>query len=143
MRDFITLCIISLYVKESSAASCWRKCGGMCECTHFLGLPSFSGVLENWQRKKIKVILKVTVPLDPLVFLPGAGLTETCSMDQIHCDCQENKNCKLDKCKITNSNSVDSGTSTGHTMERLTASLQIKKDIFEPRWNCVTIYLGV
>ncbi len=115
-----------------------------CVSVHiFWDCPVSKGFWKTGREKKVKVILKVTVPLDPLLFLPGAGLTETCSMDQIHCDCQEDKNCKLDKCKITNSNSVDSETSTGHTMERLTASLQIEKDIFEPRWNCVTIYLGV
>ncbi len=90
----------------------------------------------------------MTVPLDPLLFLLGVVPKETYNTDQRYI---LRILLLIAKKMITvNWKDVKPPTMTQwrqrlkhvYIMERMTASLQMKMDIFTRRWNVIEIYLG-
>ena len=147
IRYFNTPLIISRYVKEPNVELCWRKCGNIGDHSHiFWDCPV---IQEFWKRVKVETdkISQVHSPLDPLIFLLGAIPLETYSSDQRY---MLQTLLLIAKTMITvNWKDPKPPTITQwvqrlkrvYTMERMTASLQLKMDTFEQRWNCITLYL--
>lgn len=147
IRYFNTPLIISRYVKEPNVELCWRNCGNIGDHSHiFWDCPV---IQEFWKRVKEETdkILQVNSSLDPLIFLLGAIPQETYSSDQRYML----RILLLIAKKMITVNWKDPKPPTinqwvqrlkrVYTMERMTASLQLKMDTFEQRWNCITLYL--
>ena len=149
IRFFNTPFLISKYVQGPSVALCWRKCGKIGDHTHiFWDCPVIEGFWKS-VKEEIGNILEMTVPLEPMLFLLGAIPTDTYDSDQRYIL----RILLLIAKKIITVNWENAKSPTiiqwkhrlkqVYTMERMTASLQIKMDSFTQRWNCVKIYLDV
>ncbi len=148
MRYFHTPRVISNFVKDPSAALCWRQCGKTGDHTHIFW--DCSVILEYWEniKKEIEKIVKREVPSNVSFFLLGVISVEVFNADQRYI---LRVLLLIAKKTITaNWKSVKSPTVTEwkqrlkqmYMMEKMTASLQLKTDLFNQRWHMVKQYLN-
>lgn len=147
IRYFHTPSVISNYVKDPSATLCWRQCGKIGDHTHiFWDCPV---ILDYWKKinEEIEIILKREVPSNTLFYLLGIIPANSFGADQRYIL----RILLLVAKKIVTLNwkNVKSPTVSEwkqklkqvYIMERMTASLQMKMDIFNQRWCMVNEYL--
>lgn len=139
MRYFYTLFITSKY--SNTTDLCWRECGAVGDSTHiFWDCPKIQDFWKNIQ-KEIKQIMGINFPLEPALYILG-----------IIPDNMTDKNSKyllrilllIAKKTITASwlkpqpPSIlqwRDGVKNVFIMEKITARLQLKTDLFDKRWS--------
>ena len=149
IRFFNTPLIISTYVKNSSTALCWRKCGNTGDTTHiFWDCPVLSGFWNDIKRE-IDTMLGIDVALDPKLFLLGIIPKDVYNAEQRYVLrillLVAKKMIKVNwrDVKPPTMGQWSQRLKNVYTMEKMTASLQLKTDIFDQRWSCIARYLGL
>lgn len=149
IRYFNTPHMISTFVKETSVALCWRKCGKIGDHTHiFWDCPK---IQEFWKcvKKEINKILEVEIPLDPVVCLLGALSKKMYNEEEryvlrillliakkmitVHWKEEQPPNLAQWTQRLKQV----------YIMEKMTACLQMKMDIFLQRWKSISLYLDM
>ena len=147
-RFFYTPLVISNFAKDSSTALCWRNCGKIGDHTHiFWDCPN---IIAYWKNIKdeIEKIVKREVPSNCLSYLLGVIPVSDFNAEEryiLHVLLLVAK-----KIVTVNWRSVNSPTQTEwkqrlkqvYMMERMTAILQMKMDLFRWRWHLVEDYLN-
>lgn len=140
---------ISKFGNNPSAALCWRQCGKIGDTTHiFWDCPA----LETYWKKikdEIERIIKIEMPSNLQFYLFGIVEADLFNADQryvLHILLMLAR-----KIITVNWKNVKSPTISEwkqklkqvYIMERMTASLQMKVDLFNQRWSIVKEYLNM
>lgn len=148
LRFFRTPFVISRFVKNPSAALCWRRCGKIGDHTHILwDCPVIS---EYWKgiKEEIETIINREIPSNALFYLLSI-IPDYFNVDQkyiLHILLLVVKKTITAKWKQVLSPSIaewKNRVKQVYMMEKMTACLQLKVDKFNQRWHLVKLYLGV
>lgn len=147
VRYFHTPLVISNFVKDPSAALCWRNCGKVGDHTHiFWDCPVIQVYWKN-VKEELENILGMEVPSSPLFYLLGAMSNDIFSANQSYI---VRILLLVAKKTITvNWKTIKSPTISEwkqrvkqvYIMEHMTSILQMNTDLFKQRWSCVEIHL--
>ena len=147
MRYFYTPLVISSFGTDPLASLCWRNCGKIGDHTHiFWDCPLIRGFWKNI-KTEINKIIEVEVPLEPLIFLLGSipkDLGDTDRRYILRILLIIARKMITVNWKTVNTSSITQWRQRlkqVHTMEKMTAKLQMKTDTFTRRWTLVTLYL--
>lgn len=147
MRYFHTPLAMSNFVKDPSATLCWRQCGKIGDHTHiFWDCPVISGYWKNI-KEEIQKIMKREVPSNILFYLLGVVTVDSFSANQryiLHILLLIAKKMVTVSWKTVKTPSITEWKhrlKQVYLMEKMTASLQMKVDLFNQRWHIVNEYL--
>lgn len=147
IRFFRTPLAVSNFVKDSSAALCWRQCGKIGDHTHiFWDCPV---IFEYWKdiKNEIEKIMKREIPSSMLLYLLGVIPVDLFTADQryiLHIlllVAKKNVTANWKNVKSPTVAEWKQRLRQVYLMERMTASLQLKMDLFDRRWSMVGKYL--